>query len=109
MFLISPAKQSVVDQSILHVDEDAHRSIDARQFFDGEDRLKERAAGAAELFRRFYPHQSEIETLFRQLGIEMALFVHGFDALAQFAFGKLAHAGAKHLFVLRKRRQRTRY
>ena len=54
---------------------------------------------AAEFFRCFDSHQAEIETLFGQLRIEVALFVHGFDAFANFAFGKLAHAGAKHLFV----------
>src|SRR6266403_2206073 len=38
----------------------------------------------------------------------MALLVHFFDALSQFAFGKLAYAGAKHLFVFREGCQRTR-
>src|SRR5258706_16157401 len=38
----------------------------------------------------------------------MALFVHLFDALAQLAFSKLAHAGAKHLLVFRQCRKWTR-
>ena len=94
-------QERVIDQSVLHIDKDTYRSIDAREFFHGQNCLKERAAGAAEFFRRFNSHQAHLEALFYQRRIETPLLFHLFDAFANLAFGKLAHTVAKHLFVFR--------
>src|SRR2546421_11996595 len=70
--------------------------------------MKKRTPGPAELFRRLDAHQAKLETWLHDRRIELAVLVHFFDALANLAFGKFAHAVAKHLLVFRQRSQRTR-
>ena len=104
---VAPAYERVIDERVLDIDEDADRSINARQFFDADDGREKRSARAAILFGRLDAHQPEVETLAYQRRVELSLLVHLFDAGAQFAFGKLAHACSEHLLVFREHRQRT--
>ena len=102
LFVCAPANEGVVDERVLHVNKNAHRSINAREFFDGENGAEEIRAGAAVLFRRFDAHQAELKTLADDGGVEFGGLVHVFDARAQFALGEFADAGAKHRLVFRK-------
>ena len=108
LLVVAPAQQRVDDERVLHVDEDADGGVDARQLFDGEDRVEERAAGAAVLLGNLDAHQAELEELVKQVFVEDALFVHLLDQRPDFLVGKLADVVAKHDFVFGEGGQRRR-
>jgi hypothetical protein len=58
LLFVAPAQQGVVDQRVLHVDDDAGGRVHARQFFDGQDRFEELGSAAAVLLWDFDAHQA---------------------------------------------------
>ena len=101
----APAHHGVDDQRVLHVDEHADRRIDARQRFDREHRVEERAAGAAEAFRHLDAHHAELEQLLDQLRRELRVLVHLARERADFLVGELVNAVAENHFVFGQPRQ----
>jgi two-component system CheB/CheR fusion protein len=67
-----------------------------------------RANSVDEYLKHCADDPTEIEKLFDDACVHLARFVHLLDARTQFAFGKLAHAVAKHLLVFGQRGQRAR-
>src|SRR6185369_1836573 len=96
------ANEGVVNQSILNVNENAHRSIHSGKFFYSENRGEEAASSSSVLFRCFNRHQAEVETVFDYRRVELLVFVHFFNTRTDFALGKLANACSKHLFIFRE-------
>jgi len=63
LVLVAPTQNGVIDQRVLHIDNDPGRGVDPRELFDGQDRIEKGASLPAVLFRNFYSHQSEIKEL----------------------------------------------
>src|SRR5689334_19345008 len=95
----APTNEGVVDERVLHVDENSDRCIDTREFLDGENRSEETCPRAAVFLGSLDAHQSELKTLFEERRVELRNFVHVLDARTQLALGEFAHARAKHRLV----------
>ena len=102
----APAQQRVDDERVLHVDEHADRRIDARQRLDGQHRVEERAAGAAEAFRHLDAHHAELEQLLDERRRNLGLLVHLADERADLPVRELVDAVAEQRFVFGQPRQR---
>ena len=107
LFFVAPADEGVVDQRVLHIDDDAGGRIDARHFFDRENGLEELRAAAAVLFGDFDSHQSELKEFLDEALVEDALLVHLFDQRAHFLFGEAANVVAKEYLVFGEAGQRS--
>src|SRR5205823_3178760 len=68
----APAQQSIVDQRVLHIDDNTGGSIDAGKLFDGEDGLEKLASRTAILFGNLDSHKAELEKLIDQFAIKYA-------------------------------------
>ena len=99
LFVAAPAQQRVVDQRVLHVDDDAGGGVDARQFLDRQDRFEEFRAASAVLLGNLNAHQAELEEIVDQVFVEDALFVHLFDQRTDLLVGELADVVAEENFV----------
>ena len=99
LLVVAPAQQRIVDQRVLHVDDDAGRSVHARKFFDGEDGFEELRAASAVLLGNFDAHQAELEEVVDEVFVEDAFLVHLFDQGTDFLVGKLADVVAEKNFV----------
>ena len=101
-----PADQRIVDQSVLHIDQNPDRRIDAGELLDRENRLEERAAAAAVLLWNFDAHQSELVKLLDQGMIHHAALIHLLYQRTDGLFGKPADVVAKKLLVFSQGKQR---
>jgi hypothetical protein len=63
----------------VHIDQDGDGRIDGRDGFDGENRVEEVSAGAAESFGDFNPHQAELKELRDEAWSELLFRVHLVD------------------------------
>ena len=99
LFGIAPAQQGVVDQRILHVDDDAGGGVDARQFLDREDGFEKLCAAAAVLLGDFDAHEAELEEFVDEGFVEDTLLVHFFYQRADALVGELADVIAEEDFV----------
>src|SRR5262249_25844553 len=90
-------------ERVVRGDDDANRSVHARQFFDGDDVFDIAEAGAAILFRENYAQQAH----FRELGHDFAGKVRHFvplhDVRSDFAFGKFTNTAAELLLFVGQR------
>ena len=102
-----PAHQRVVHQRVLHIDDHAHRGIDARQLLHRKDGFEECSAAAAVLLRDLDAHQSQFEEVLDQRRLEDALLVHFLNVRSDGFVGKLANGVAKQGFVFGQRDQRS--
>ena len=106
LFFIAPAQQRVVDQRVLHVDDDAGGSVHARQFLDRQNRFEELGAASAVLLGNLDAHQAELEEIVDEIFVEDALLVHLLDQRTNLLVGKLADVVAEKNFVFGERGQR---
>ena len=79
----------------------------ARKLFNREDGFEERAAAAAVLLGNFDAHQSKLEELVDQRGLEHALLVHLLNMRPDGFVGELANGIAKQDFIFGERNQRS--
>ena len=107
-FWSAPTQYRVDDERVLDVDEDADRGIDARQLLDGEDRVKEAAAGAAERLGDLDPHDAERKQLLDERPRQRGAGVHLGDQRLHGIPGELTDGLAKELLVLAEAGQRAR-
>jgi hypothetical protein len=82
-----PLQQSVVEERVLNIHEDRHRSVDPRQLLDHHDRHEERGSRPAEILGNLDAHETEFETGIDQIPRHLRLLVHlgdeGADALGR--------------------------
>ncbi len=74
--LAAPTDQRIVDQGVLHIDQDSGRGIDAGELFDGENGLEEGAAATTVLLRNLNTHEPELVKLLDQRVIHRAALIH---------------------------------
>src|SRR5208337_1092096 len=106
LFFIAPAQQCIVDQRVLHVDDDAGRCVHTRQFLDGQNRFEELRAASAELLGNLDAHQAELKEIVNEVFVEDALLVHFLDQRTNLLVSKLADVVAEKNFVFGERGQR---
>ena len=95
----APAQQGVVDQRVLHVDDDAGRCVHAGEFFDGEDCFEELGAASAVLLGDFDAHQAELKEIVDEIFFEDGLLVHLLHQGTNLFVGELADVVAEEDFV----------
>src|SRR5205807_1771182 len=98
----------VVDQGVLHVDNDPGRGVGAGKFLDREDGFEEFTAATTILLGNLNSHQAQVEELLNQILVENALLVHFLGERTNALFGELADVIAKQDFVFSERSQRGR-
>ena len=96
-------QQGIVDQRVLHIDHNSRRRIDARQFFDRQDGLEERACSSAVLLGHLDAHQAQLEELVDERVLEHAFLVHLLHVRTHALVGKLAYRIAKQHFIFGER------
>jgi len=102
----APAEECVVDEGVLHVDEDADAGVDAGELLDDERGGEEGCAGAAVLLGHLDAHQAELEELGDQRRVHPLRLVHLVDERADGALGEVAHGVAEHRLFLAEHRER---
>ena len=103
---VGPAQNGVVDDGVLHVDDDAGRRIHRGQFLHRQNALEETAAAAAVFFGDLDAHQAQFEELADDVLAEHAGLVHFADVRADLLARELAHGGLKELLFFRQRGER---
>ena len=102
----SPAQERVIDQRVLNIDDDARGSINAGEFFHGQDGFKELGSAAAILFGDFDSHQAELEEFMDKTFFEDGFFIHLFNQRTNFVVSELADVVAKKNFIFGESGQR---
>ncbi len=107
LLLRRPTQQGIVDQRVLHIDDNSRRGIDTRQLLHRQDGLEERACSAAVLLGHLDAHQAQLEELVDQRVLEHALLVHLLYVRTHALVGELADSVAKQHFIFGERDQRS--
>ena len=101
----APAQQRVDDQRVVDVDDHPDGRVDARQLFDGEGGVEERAAGAAVDLGHLDAHDAQREERPQQVAIERLLLVHGPRERGDPVHREVADAVAEEPLVVGERRK----
>ncbi len=105
LLFATPSQQGIVDQRVLHIDDDAGGGVHTGQFLDSQNCLEELGSASTVLLGDFDAHQSELEEIVDQVFVEDTFLVHILDQRADFLVGKLANVVAEENLVFGKRRQ----